>query len=147
MRPQFAHMRKGTHPGVGTRAPIRLPLGSLTLGAPLPRLHMSLGLRPELCACLRFPFTNSCSSWSFFCLPPGSKSFCPLLHPARLPSPESLLYNRQWTTGKGRGAGTGAGPVPFEVFGKVDLAIRDCLEGYKSPKGRLCECGQSESRA
>lgn len=78
----FENMREGTpRPRVGWSAPICLPLDSLTLGAPILWLHMSLELGPELCACLRFPFTNSCSFLSFFCLPAGSKIFCTLLRP------------------------------------------------------------------
>lgn len=61
----FVHMGEGTHPGSGLSTPICLPPGSLTLGGPQPWLHMSLGLGLELCACLRFPFTNSCSFLSF----------------------------------------------------------------------------------
>lgn len=123
-----------------------MALDSLTFGAPLIWLHRSLGLGPELCACLRFPFTNSCSFLSFFCLPAGSKIFCALLHSTPVPSPEFLLSHRQWTAGKGRGAGAGAGPV-FLGFGKVDLAVRAYSKGHNSPKGRLCGRDQSGSRA
>lgn len=101
-----------------------LALDSLTFGAPLIWLHRSLGLGPELCACLRFPFTNSCSFLSFFCLPAGSKIFCALLHSTPVPSPESLLSHRQWTAGKGRGAGAGAGLVLFGV-----REGRSCCQG------------------
>lgn len=66
----------------GLNTPLCPPLESLTLGGPLPWLHTSLGLGPGLCACLRFPFTDSCCFLSFFCFPASSKIFCTPLHPA-----------------------------------------------------------------
>lgn len=95
-----AHMGEGTHPGVGPSTPIRLPPESLTLGRPLPWLHTSLGLEPELCARLRFPFANSCSFLSFFCLPAGFQIFAPLCTLPPPPCPETLLSDRQWTAGR-----------------------------------------------
>lgn len=39
-----------------------------------------------------------------------------------------------------------AGPVLLGVFGKVDLAIRECLDEHNLPQRRLCGLGQSGSR-
>lgn len=85
----------------------------------------------------------SCHSFVFLLAP---QSFVPFCAPPSLPSPESLLSDRQWTAGK-VGSGPGPGLVLFGVFGKMSLTIRECLVEQNLPKRRFCGLGQSGSRA
>lgn len=89
----------------------------LTLGGPLPWLHTSLGLGPQLCACVRFPFTNSCSFLSFFCLPASFKIFCTpsVPCPTLLQSLWFLIGSGQLERKEGRGHGPGLGLAQFSL--------------------------------
>lgn len=49
----------------------------------------------------------------------------------KLPTPQSLLSNRQWTAGK-------TAQFSLEHFEKVDLSFRECLERHDLQRRRCC---------
>lgn len=116
-------------------APIRLPLGSLTLGALLPRLHMSLGLRLSFVPVSDFPLQTAappCHSFVFLLAP---KAFVPFCTP-----PAFLVQSLCFTIDSGqleKGGGQGLGPAQFRLrcLGRWILPSGIVWRGTSHPKG------------